>query len=107
MAKINLGERLNETIGAPTKADKKKIFFPTLHISEKLPKGFDVGQSINGSFKGKITSISESSTEKKESASFVIEVMSIDMKKGKISEKEFEGMTDKEQEEVLDKDKDK
>ena len=106
MPKINLGEKLSETMATPSK-DKKKIFFPSLHISEKLPKGFDVGQSINGTFKGKITSISEQSTEKKERASFVIEVTSIDMKKGKISEKDFEGMSDKEQEEVLDKDKDK
>ncbi len=104
MPKINLGERFDEpTTISSEKKKKKEIFFPSLHVSEKIPKGFEVGQSINGTFNGKIVAVSESSTQSKDRASFTIDVMSIDMKKGKISDKEFEGLSDKDQEKELEK----
>ncbi len=94
MAKFNLGEKMGK--GIPV-TEKNKTFFPSIHVSKSLPKGFEVGQGIHGSFNGKIVSISEDANK----ASFRIDVMSIDMEKGKVSVKEFEKMSDDDQDKVM------
>ena len=104
MAKFILGEKFDGPVLA--KADKKKMFFPSIHVNEKLPKGFDVGKDVSGTFKGKIVSMSEQSSETKDRVSFTIDVMSIDLK-GKMTTKDFEKLSDKGQEEALDEQREK
>lgn len=101
MPTFNLGEKFGKTMGA--EPSKNKVFFPSIQVNKSLPDDFEVGQAINGSFKGKIVSMSERSTQTSEKVSFTIEVMNIDMQKGKVSVKEFEKMSDSDQEEVLEK----
>ncbi len=57
MPKFNLGEKLGSPVAE--KSSKDKMFFPSIHVSKPMPKGFEVGQKISGIITGSIVSVRE------------------------------------------------
>ncbi len=94
MPKFTLGTKMSDT---PVKS-AGAMFFPTVHIDKKIPQGMKVGKNISGEFTGKISAVREDGDSK----SFTIELKTIEFG---MTTKKFEKLSDKEQEEVLDKDR--
>ena len=83
---VDLGESFNESIGMPTKTEKNKKHYPTLHISNKdLPiDENDVGKEMIAVVKVKIKRVSTRKDESKKTKDHVLEVRSINLNPGKI-----------------------
>ncbi len=91
MPKFQLGRKPEKSLGSIS-----DMFFPTVTIDQKMPQGMKVGKKISGEFAGKISAVREDGNSK----SFTIELKTIEFG---VTEKEFEKMSDKKQEETLDK----